>query len=62
MAWRGGSKQGYPVTYRQFSLNEMVRRAWGPEFSAPDHGIYRFSNNRKYDSTDQGTTGFYKKP
>lgn len=53
---------GLPVTTRNFSVNEMVRREWGSEFSAPDHGIYQFSNGRRFDSTDLGTTGFYKRP
>lgn len=55
-------KLGLPVTTRSFSLNEMVRREWGSEFSAPDHRIYQFSNGRGFDSTDLGTTGFYKRP
>lgn len=54
---------GRPVTTRTFSLNEMVSRAWGPEFKAPDHGIYVFGGGaRRFDSTDIGTTGFYKRP
>lgn len=54
---------GRPVTTRTFSLNEMVSRAWGPEFKAPDHGVYVFGGgSRRFDSTDIGTTGFYKRP
>lgn len=53
---------GAPVTTRNFSLNEMVRRAWGSEFAAPDHGAYEFSNGRRFDSTDLGTTGIYRRP
>lgn len=52
---------GAPVTTRSFSLNEMVRRAWGSEFSAPDHGVYEWSNGRRFDSTDLGTTGIYRR-
>lgn len=53
---------GRQVTTRQFSLEEMVSRAWGPEFKAPDHGVYVFGGGaRSFDSTDIGTTGFYKK-
>jgi hypothetical protein len=37
----------------------MCRRAWGSEFSAPDHRVYQFSNGRGFDSTDRGVTGFY---
>lgn len=53
------SSLGLPVTTRQFSLLEMVSRAWGSEFQAPDHGVYVWSNGRRYDSTDQGFTGIY---
>jgi hypothetical protein len=53
---------GYKVTWRNFSLEEMAARAWGSEFNAPDHDVYRWSNNRSFDSTDMGTTGIYKKP
>ena len=53
---------GKPVTSRQFSFKEMVIRQWGSEFAAPDHGIYRFSNGRSFDSTDLGTTGIYRRP
>jgi hypothetical protein len=53
---------GLPVTTRQFSWNEMARRAWGSEFSAPDHRVYEFSNGRGFDSTDRGDTGFYEPP
>ena len=63
MAFQAGPRQGLPVTTRNFSLNELVRREWGSEFSAPDHAIYVFGNGqRRFDSTDMGTTGFYKKP
>lgn len=55
-------KNGLPVTTRSFSWNEMARRAWGSEFSAPDHRIYQFSNGRAFDSTDLGQTGFYRYP
>jgi hypothetical protein len=54
---------GRQVTTRQFSLEEMVSRAWGPEFKAPDHGVYVFGGGvRRFDSTDIGTTGFYRRP
>lgn len=53
---------GPQVSQRQFSLLEMVERAWGSEFRAPDHGIYEFSNGRRFDSTDLGTTGIYRPP
>lgn len=53
---------GKPVTTRSFSWKDMVIRQWGSEFSAPDHGIYRWSNGRSFDSTDLGTTGIYRRP
>lgn len=49
----------YKVTFRNYSLEEMVSRAWGSSFMAPDHRIYVFSNGRAFDSTDRGFTGFY---
>jgi len=40
----------------------MVTRAWGGEFSAPDHAIYTFGNGaRRFDSTDLGVTGIYSR-
>jgi PASTA domain-containing protein len=52
---------GYKVTSRQFSLEELVAREWGPSFRAPDHRIYEWSNGRGFDSTDIGNTGIYQK-
>jgi hypothetical protein len=53
---------GKPVTTRQYSLLEMVAREWGSEFRAPDHGVYEFDGGaRRFDSTDIGTTGFYRR-
>lgn len=53
---------GKQVTFRQFSLLEMVERSWGAQFRAPDHGIYEFSGGRRFDSTDLGDTGIYRRP
>lgn len=39
----------------------MVARAWGGEFSAPDHRVYCFGGARCFDSTDLGTTGIYQR-
>lgn len=50
---------GSPVSSRTTSWADMCIRAWGPEFQAPDHGAYEWSNGRKFDSTDRGTTGVY---
>jgi hypothetical protein len=53
---------GLPVSSRQFSWKEMVIRAWGSEFSAPDRRAYEFSSGRGFDSTDRGDTGLYEPP
>lgn len=53
---------GKNVTTRSFSWAEMARRAWGSEFSAPDHRVYEWSNGRGFDSTDRGSTGIYRDP
>ena len=55
------SSLGLPVTTRTFSFKEMAIRAWGSEFSAPDHQVYEMSGGRGFDSTDRGTTGIYSK-
>ncbi len=54
-------KSGQPVTTRTTNWRDLAVRAWGDEWAAPDHNTYQFSNNRGFDSTDQGSTGFYKK-
>jgi hypothetical protein len=51
--------QGYKVTFRNYSLEEMVAREWGSSYKAPDHRIYVWSNGRSFDSTDMGFTGIY---
>ncbi len=50
---------GYKVTTRDISWADLVRREWGSEFSAPDHGVYVFDGGRKFDSTDKSNTGIY---
>jgi hypothetical protein len=50
---------GHKVTTRDVNWGDLVRRAWGSEFNAPDHGLYEWSNGRKFDSTDKGKTGVY---
>ena len=50
---------GSPVTTRTISMLDMVTRAWGSEFNAPDHNVYQFSNNRGFDSTDASQGGPY---
>ena len=56
------SSLGLPVSWRTFSWREMVIRAWGSEFTAPDHRVYEFMNGRGFDSTDRGFTGIYRQP
>lgn len=50
---------GSPPSTRTVSWLDMATRAWGAEWRAPDHGVYEFSNGRKFDSTDMGNTGLY---
>ena len=50
---------GNKVKTRVTNWLDLAMRAWGSEFHAPDHGIYEFSNGRKWDSTDKGLTGIY---
>lgn len=50
---------GYAVTSRDYNQLDLVMRAWGTEFNAPDHNIYVWSNGRAFDSTDRGNTGIY---
>lgn len=54
-----GDNLGNPVTTTSFSWADMVHRAWGSEFFAPDHDIYKFSNGRGFDSTDKTNHGIY---
>lgn len=53
------SSLGQQVSTRQFSLTELVTRAWGSEYFAPDHRVYQFGGVRFFDSTDLGFTGLY---
>ena len=41
------------VTTRTLSWAEMVRKAWGKEWTKPDPG-YEFSNGRKFDDKKDG--------
>ena len=50
---------GHKVSTRDLNWGDLVHRAWGAEFNAPDHGMYEWSNGRKFDSTDKGKTGLY---
>lgn len=50
---------GGPVVTRQILWRDLAVRQWGSEWNAPDHGAYRFSNGREFDSTDRGDTGLY---
>ena len=50
---------GANVVTRQFSWQDLCQRAWGTEWSAPDHQIYVFSNGAARDSTDMTTDGIY---
>lgn len=50
---------GYKVHTQNIDWGAQVRKSWGTEWAAPDHGVYEFSNGRRFDSTDRGTTGVY---
>jgi len=50
---------GAPVVTRNILITDLVIRAWGAEWNAPDHNVYQFSNGRMFDSTDRGNTGLY---
>jgi hypothetical protein len=50
---------GNPVSTTTKNWNDMVTRAWGAEWQAPDHNIYLFSNGRGFDSTDKTKNGIY---
>ena len=50
---------GAKVTVRTTSWLDLAMRAWGAEWSAPDHRVYQFSNGREFDSTDQSNKGIY---
>jgi hypothetical protein len=38
---------------------QLVERAWGSEYAAPDHNVYEFGNARGFDSTDRSRSGLY---
>jgi len=50
---------GGPVSTRTFVWADLVHKAWGSEFFAPDHKIYEFGGYVSKDSTDKGKTGIY---
>ena len=49
---------GYKVSYRTLSWMELVIREWGTEWGRPDTA-YEWSNGRRFDCTDQYTSGIY---
>ena len=50
---------GNRVVTREILFLDLAIRAWRSEWAAPDHGIYQWSNGRRFDSTDRGYTGIY---
>ena len=50
---------GAKVSTRTTYWADLVHKAWGSEFFAPDHKIYQFSGGNNKDSTDMGLTGIY---
>lgn len=49
-----------PVTTRKTDFAAEARKHWGDEYYKPD-AAYEWSNGKKYESTDRGTTGFYRR-
>lgn len=47
------------VATSTLNWQQMVERAWGSEYAAPDHNVYEFGDARGFDSTDRGRTGLY---
>lgn len=52
---------GNKVTSRDISWTDLCIRAWGTEWAAPDHQIYKFSGKNYKDSTDRTENGFYRR-
>lgn len=50
---------GKQVTFRTFSWLANVEQAWGGQYRKPDPGIYKWSDGRSFESTDQFNTGIY---
>jgi len=61
MAAQGKFDQTKPVTTRQYNAGALVRQLWGAKYNKADTA-YEFSNGKKFDSSDRGETGVYKKP
>ena len=53
------ANNGPKVSTNDYSWQDMVLKAWGGEYYAPDHGVYSFSNGRRFDSTDKTSNGIY---
>lgn len=53
------SKNGLPVTFRQFVWKDMVLRQWGERWGEHEV-VYEFSNGSQKLSTDYYITGFYR--
>lgn len=54
------SNNNFPVSFRTQDWASMVIEQWGPLWRAPDIA-YEFKNDRKFESTDQYTSGIYKR-
>lgn len=46
-------------TTRTIDYSAQVRRVWGDEWHKRET-VYEFSNGRKFESTDQSTSGIYR--
>lgn len=52
-------ENGKPVSFGTVNLAQIIRQLWGPQYYRPDTG-YEFSNGRRFDASDQGTSGVYR--
>ena len=50
-----------PPTQRIIDLKTLVVKAWGDQWLKPE-SVYEFSNGRKFESSDQSTSGIYVPP
>jgi hypothetical protein len=55
----GFNPKDFKVHTRQIPFRNLVLKQWGAEWDKKDI-CYKFSNGRKFESTDSVTSGIYK--
>ena len=50
-----------PPTQRIIDFKSLVVKAWADQWLKPET-VYEFSNGRKFESSDQSTSGIYVPP